>query len=90
MASLNILTAKGEKGPAPAFSLEDLLDPKIWLMVAVCIGAVWFTTRKTSEIQKQRSKREQEVYDSRNKQKKSINELSKRLDDMNKRFSNFK
>lgn len=87
LLSLNIISPKGENGPTPAFSFSDLLDPKLWMMIVVAFVAIWFTSKKTNEIQNQRSKKEQESFNANNKQKNTIDDLSKKLDDMNKKFS---
>lgn len=89
LSSLNVMTPKGESGPPPAFSFSDLLDPKLWGMIIIAIVAIWFTTKKTNELQSQREKKEQEAFSAQNKQKNSIDNLAKKLDDMNKKFANF-
>jgi hypothetical protein len=89
LVSLNILSPKGEISNAQPFTLSDLMDPKLWIMVGVALVGIWFTSKKTSELNAQRQQREQETVGSKNKTKKSIDELSKRLDDMNSKFSNF-
>lgn len=83
LASVNVITPKDHTKASTDLSWQDILDPRIWIVVITGCGAIWFTSRKTKKLNEERDRKEKEsVKDSRD----AIDNLQRKLDALNKKF----
>ena len=59
-------------------------------MVCGLVAAVWYTMRKTQQLQEKNSKKPLTAKEAREKESRDeIERMSRKLDDLNKKFSGF-
>ena len=87
LATVNVVTPKHEITAHADFKWQDLLDTRIWFALIVGVGAVWFTSRKTRQMQELRELKRRESDTSAKGSKDAIDGLQRKLNALNQKFA---
>lgn len=87
LATVNVVTPKHEMMADTDFKWQDLLDPRIWFALIAGVGAVWFTSRKTRQMQEERELKRRENDTSAKGSKDAIDSLQRKLNALNQKFA---